>query len=147
MKVIILKDIRGVGRKDDVKEIPNGYARNFLIPRHLAKSATEEALNEMKNEKQNLEKHIEALKLKLTNIQSALQKNPLTFKVKVGEMDKIFGSIGKKDIELKLSELEPEVMIEVHLLQPIKMLVEKEIEISLGSEVNGKIRIRVEKEQ
>jgi|SRR3989344_6115081 len=146
MKVIILKDTRGVGRKGDIKEIPNGYARNFLIPRHLAKAATEEALNEMKSEKQNLEKHVEALRLKLAKIQGTLRENPLAFKVKVGEGDKVFGSIGKKDIELKLSELEPEVMIEVHLLQPVKALGEKEIEISLGSEVKGKIKIRLEKE-
>lgn len=146
MKVIILKDTRGVGRRGDVKEIPNGYARNFLIPRHLAKAATEEALNEMKSEKQNQEKHIEALKLKLAHIQNISHESPLVFKVKVGEGDKIFGSVGKKDIELRLSELESEAMIEVHLLQPVKILGEKEIEISLGSEVKGKIKIRVEKE-
>ncbi len=146
MKVIILKDTRGVGRKGDIKEIPNGYARNFLIPRHLAKVATEEALNEMKSEKQNLEKHIEALKIKLTHIQSVLNENPLIFKVKVTEGDKVFGSVGKKDIELKLSELESEAMIEVYLPQPVKTLGEKEIEISLGSEVKGKIKILLEKE-
>src|SRR3989344_2747482 len=141
MKVIILKDTRGVGRKGDVKEIPNGYARNFLIPRHLAKAATEEALNEMKSEKQNIEKHIEALKIRLSKIQKDLHENPLVFKVKVGEGDKVFGSVGKKDIELKLAGLETEAMIEVHLLQPIKVLGDKEIEISLGSEVKGKIKV------
>ncbi len=146
MKVIILKDTRGVGRKGDIKEIPNGYARNFLIPRHLAKVATEEALNEMKSEKQNLEKHIEALKLKLAHIQSVLNESPLIFKVKVTEGDKVFGSVGKKDIELKLSELESEAMVEVYLPQPVKTLGEKEIEISLGSEVKGKIKILLEKE-
>ena len=146
MKVIILKDTRGVGRCGDVKEVPNGYARNFLLPRKLAKAATEEALNEMKSEKENLEKHIEALKLKLAQIQSDLNKNPLIFKVKVGDGDKVFGSIGKKDIEQKLAGLESETMIEVHLIHPVKTLGEKEVEISLGSEVKGKIKIRLEKE-
>lgn len=146
MKVIILKDTRGVGRRGDIKEIPNGYARNFLIPRHLAKAATEEAINEMKSEKQNMEKHIEALKLKLSHIQNILNESPLVFRVKVGDDDKVFGSVGKKDVELKLSELEPETMIEAHLLQSVKTLGEKEIEISLGSEVKGKIKIRLEKE-
>lgn len=146
MKVIILKDTRGVGRKGDIKEIPNGYARNFLIPRHLAKVATEEALNEIKNEKKNEEKHVEALKLKLAKLQKDLHQTPLVFKVKVGEGDKVFGSISKKDIELKLAIMEPDAMIEVHLPQPIKVLGEKEVEISLGSEVKGRIKVKLEKE-
>jgi len=146
MKVIILKDTRGVGRRGDIKEIPNGYARNFLIPRHLAKAATEEAVNEMKSERQNREKHVEALRLKLSRIQNILNENPLVFRVKVSDDDKVFGSVGKKDIELKLSELEPEIIIEAYLPQSIKTLGEKEIDISLGSEVKGKIKILLEKE-
>ncbi len=146
MKVIILKDTRGVGRRGDIKEIPNGYARNFLIPRHLAKAATEEAINEMKSEKQNKEKHVGALRLKLSRIQNILNENPLVFRVKVSDDDKVFGSVGKKDIELKLSELEPEIIIEAYLPQSIKTLGEKEIDISLGSEVKGKIKILLEKE-
>jgi len=141
MKIILLQDVRGIGRKYDIKEISNGYARNFLLPRNLAKIASKEALKELEAQKRSWEKQTETLRLELKKIQDKLVKNPLIFKLKIREGDKAFGSITKKDIEEKLDE-----NIKVNLKQPIKTLGEHEIEIDLEKGVVGKIKIRVEKE-
>ena len=146
MKVILLQDVRGVGRKYDVKDVSDGYARNFLLPRNLAKVATSESLNNLKAKIEDNEKQISAIKDKLLNLQESLKHNPLVFKLKLGQKSKVFGSVSKKDVEEKLKELDKGLEFEVLTAQPIKTLGDHEVEISLGRGVTGEIKVRVEKE-
>lgn len=153
MKIILLQDVRGIGRKYDVKEVSDGYARNFLIPRKLGKPATQEALSGLKRQKENWEKQTDILKEKLKKIQEDLENKPLLFKLKLGEKEKVFGSITKKGIEEALKalptgrqEVVKDLLIEVNLHRPIKTLGSHQVEISLGRGVAGDIQIKVEKE-
>lgn len=146
MKIILLQDVRGVGRKYDVKEVSDGYARNFLIPRKLGKPATPEALNDLKIQKENWEKQTDALREKLKKIQENLNNKPLLFKLKLGEKEKVFGSVTKKDVEESLKEVDKDLLIEVNLHRPIKTLGSHQVEISLGRGVMGEIKVQVEKE-
>ncbi|OIO49323.1 MAG: 50S ribosomal protein L9 [Parcubacteria group bacterium CG1_02_42_13] len=146
MKIILLQDVRGVGRKYDVKEVSDGYARNFIIPRKLGKVATSETLRELKTQKENWEKQIAVLDDRLKKLQGALTDKPLIFKLKLGENQKAFGSVSKKDIEEKLRESDKNLSFEVNLNQPIKTLGEHQVKINLNGGVSGNIKIKVEKE-
>lgn len=146
MKVILLQDVRGIGRKYDTKEVSDGYARNFLLPRDLAKIASDAALKELKAKIDDHEKGITLLREKLTTLQNGFKEEPLLFKLKLGEKAKAFGSITKKDIEEKIKKFSKDLELEVALYEPIKTLGEHEVEINLGRGVAGKIKVRVEKE-
>jgi large subunit ribosomal protein L9 len=158
MKIILLQDVRGVGRKYDVKEVADGYARNFLIPRRLAKPATDEALSELQAQRENLVKQLKIWQDKLKEIQKFFEEKPLVFKLKVGERGEVFGSVTKKEIEEALrkvlretnKELLPEAnrdfLIEVRLNKPLKTLGSHQVVIDLGRGVTGEIKVLVEKE-
>lgn len=146
MKIILLQDVRGVGRKYDVRDVSLGYARNFLMPRKLGKEATPAALNEIKSQKENWEKQTAALHEKLKKLQDTLETNPLIFKLKLGEKDEVFGSIGKRDIEKALLGKDKDSLIEVNLVRPIKTLGEHKVEVNLGRGVTGEIKVKIEKD-
>ncbi len=104
MKVILLQDVKKVGKKNEIVEVSDGYARNFLIAKKLAVAFTQGSnlvLSQQKQEMQELEKQkeleAEQLKQRLTTIS-------LNFKVKVGNGGKVFGSVSSKQIVEKLKE-------------------------------------------
>ena len=146
MKIILLQDVRGVGRKYDVKDVSLGYARNFLIPRKLGREATPAALNDLKSQRENWEKQTAALQEKLKKLQDIFQANPLTFKLKLGEKNKLFGSVSKRDVEKALESKDKDNLIEINLAQPIKTLGEHKVEVNFGRGVVGEIKVKVEKE-
>lgn len=146
MKIILLQDVRGIGKKYDIKSVSDGYARNFIIPRKLGKVATSEALRELKIQKEDWEKQITILQDRLKNLQNTFKDNPLIFKLKLGEKQKAFGSVSKKDIEERLRESDKNLSFEINLSQPIKILGEHQIKISLNGGVSGEIKIKIEKE-
>ncbi len=145
MKVILLQDVSGIGRKYEVKEVSNGYARNFLIVRKLAEAATPATMNKLKIQKENWEKQTVDLREKLKKIQETSEDNPLTFKLKIGDKGKAYGALTKKEIEDGLKELDKTPM-EVILKESIKTLGDHQIEIDFGRGVRGNVKIRVQKE-
>lgn len=145
MKIILLENIKGIGRKLDVKEVKDGYARNFLLPKGMAEAATPRALKKLIEEKSNMEKERGKLVAVLEERAEKIGKLTLFFKLKVGGKDEIFGSVNAKDVEEALNnEGVPEV--KVLLEKPIKDLGEKEVKVDLGEGVKTKVKILVEKE-
>ena len=105
MKVIFLKDLKGQGKKGEIKDVSDGYAINFLIKKGYALRKTEGSLNKLKQEQENnremdLKNREEALKLK-----DKLEKITLNFKVKSSKDGKMFGSISTKQIKEELDKL------------------------------------------
>lgn len=99
MKVIFLKDVKNVGKKFDVKNVSDGYARNFLFSQGLAKIATEEAIKSLEAQKAAALKEEEKNKSGLIALAKNLESREFEFKVKTGEKGEVFGSVNKEDIK------------------------------------------------
>ena len=137
MRVLFLENVKKVGRKDEVKEVNDGYARNFLIPEKLAIVATAEILSK----KNDAQKHQSAELERLKKIKSSLEKEIINFKVKTGKGNSVFSSISKEDIINKL-KIEKHIEVEkVMLDRPIKTLGEHLVDVNLGYGVMAKMKI------
>ena len=145
VKVILLDTIRGVGKKDEIIEVKDGYANNFLYPQKKAVPATTENLNKLKNKNdraiKNLEKEIETAKKLAENI----KYKTIILNVKAGANGKVFGSIGAKEIS---DEILKQLSISIDKKKisgdsRIKSLGMHNIEIKLHSEVKTYIKIDV----
>lgn len=136
MKVMLLQDVRGIGKKYDVKDVSDGYARNFLIAQKIAVLATKknEQIREefQKKERQLLERYKKTV--------NQLKNTTLEFNVKTGKKSEVFGSITKEDIK-KSIEQTMDFDGEVILPQPLKTLGEHSVEINLGRGARGQVRI------
>jgi len=146
MKVIFLKDVKGVGKKSEIKEVNDGYARNFLIPRGFVKMALDRDIKELKRETEEQKLNHEKLVQKFNKFSDELKKQPLIFKLKTGGKGEIFGSVSAKDIEEKLKERGIEhskIIIE----KPIKKTGPHEVEVDFGSGIKMKLLIEVESEK
>lgn len=144
MKVILLAEIRGLGRKDDVKDVADGYFRNVLLPKKLAMAASVTALTELEKKKALAVSKKEQLIAELKSKVPALQGLILKFPMKTGEKDEVFGSVTKKDIETALSGRGFKNVV-VELNHPLKTLGENEIVIDLGEGVKAKLKVLLEK--
>jgi large subunit ribosomal protein L9 len=132
MKVILLQDIEKLGKKHEVKDVKNGYARNFLIPQGLVKPATEETLKWLAEQKELEVKKAEEELKKIQDVASRLDGLEVTIPVKIGEDGQFFESIGAQKISEKLKELGFEIKkSQIQLEQPLKELGEFPIKINL----------------
>ena len=140
MKVIFLQDVKNVGKKFDVKNVSDGYARNFLFPQGLAKIATEETVKNLEAQKAATVKEEEKVKNELIALSKVLENKEFEFKVKTGEKGEVFGSVTKNDIEKSISAQED---IEALLDKPIKKLGEHRVEVNLGKGIKANLKINV----
>ncbi|MBM3257920.1 MAG: 50S ribosomal protein L9 [Candidatus Nealsonbacteria bacterium] len=146
MKVILLKDVEKVGKQFEVKEVKEGYARNFLISKGLAKPATDEALKWLEVQKEIREKKAEDELKKAQELASKMDDMELNMPVKVGEEDQLFESINSQKISDKLKEMGFEIKkTQIELAEPIKELGEFPIKIKLEHNLEVEIRIIVSK--
>ena len=145
MKVILQQDVRGQGKKGQMVEVAEGYARNFLLPRKLAIPATADAVNTM-NLKEKARKAEEArLKAEAEETAEKLKNCPVRLTARSGGSGKLFGSITTKEIADALKE---QFGLEVNskklvLTEPIKSFGNYEIKAKLGFEVTGTVYVAV----
>jgi len=145
MKVILLKDVKGTGKKGDVVNVSDGHGRNYLIPRGLAREATEGNLNELKQQKEAQKKKQKRELQEAKDLAEKISKITLTIKGKAGEGGKLFGSITSKDIAEKLSK-EHKIKIDkrkIVLDNPIKELGTHSVEIKVYPEITGTVKVQV----
>lgn len=105
MKVILLSDVKGKGKKDSVIVVSDGYANNYLIKNNLAVPYTKRSSEILSNELELKKEEEEELVSSLNKIKGKLENKTLTFKVKTGARDKVFGSVSNKQIVEKISTL------------------------------------------
>lgn len=145
MKVILKEDIKGVGKKDEIINASDGYARNFLFPKKLAVIADTDNLKKLQEKKASISHKKELEKEQAKEIAKQLEKITLTISVKTGENGKIFGSITSKEISEQLKE-QQKVEIDkkkINLTEPIKVLGNFSVDIKLFEGVNAKLKINV----
>ena len=148
MRVIFLKDVEKVGKKFEVKEVKDGYARNFLIPQGLAKPATEEVLAWLETQKEIEEKKAEEGLKKFQEAASSLDDREVIIPVKVGDDGQLFESVNSQKIAEKLKEVGFEVKkSQVILAEPIKELGEFPVKIKFEHNLEAEIRVIVTKEE
>lgn len=147
MKVILLQDVQNVGRKSDVKDVSDGYARNFLFPRNLAKPATEQALKNLTAQKSHEEREKSEEYQKSKTLVEKLKSLTLTFKVKIGVKGRAFGSVTAVKVRDALKKKGIEVEKDwVQLEESIKTTGEKTVKIKLPHELVGEVKVAVEAE-
>lgn len=148
MKVILLQDIDKLGKKYEVKEVKDGYARNFLISKGLAKEATEKALEWLEIQKEIQEKKAEIDLKKIQENASKLDNYEIVFPVKVGDNDQLFESITVQKISEKLKEAGFEIKKNwIELKEPIKEVGEFPLKIKFEHNLEVEIRVVVIKEE
>lgn len=106
MKVVLLKDVKGVGKKGDLIEAKDGYARNYLFPRKLAEEANSAKLKEIQDKESSNEYKYEQEKNEAQKLADRLSETTIKIKTKVGENNKLFGSITSKEIAELLEKQE-----------------------------------------
>jgi large subunit ribosomal protein L9 len=147
MKVIFLQDVKGKGKKGEVKNVSEGYARNFLFPKNLASEATPGAMATLQGKQKSEEKkqqaqleEAEALKAKLASI-------TITIKTKTGEGGRVFGSVTSKQIADGLKEQGIKIdKRKIELADPIKSLGYTNVPIKIHSQVTGTVKVHVTEE-
>ena len=148
MKVIFLKDVEKIGKKLEVKEVKDGYARNFLIPQGLVKLATVEALKWLEIQKDIEEKKAEEGLKKTQEIASAIVNQEIVIFVKVGEQDQLFESINAQKISERLKELGFDIKkTQIDLPEPIKEIGEFPVKINFEHNLETEIKVIVTKEE
>ena len=113
MKVVLKKDVKGVGKEHEVQEVSVGYARNFLIPKGLAEVATEEKAAAAKSKQEEREEQEKGIVEEKKKQIEALAKLELECKLKAGRHGEVFGSVGEKEIEKALKEKGYEAKVKI----------------------------------
>jgi len=148
MRVILLQDIENLGKKYDIKDVKNGYARNFLIPEGLAKPATKEAQIWLETQKEIETKKAEEALKKVQETASAMEGLEVTISVKIGEEGQLYESITGQKISERLKETGFEIKRnQIELPEPIKELGEFPVKIKFEHNLEVEIRVIVTEEK
>lgn len=147
MRVVFLEDVKGKGKKGDVKEVPTGYAQNYLIKNKLAKEASKGALSEVAAQKKAQKKHEEEILTNAKAVKEAIEKEEtvVEIKAKAGEEGRLFGSIPSKQIADALNK-QYGIKIDkrkMEMSEPIRVLGFTKVPVKLHSEVTGIINVHV----
>lgn len=147
MKVILLVDVKNLGKKYEVKEVLGGHARNFLLPRGLVKVATPKTLAELGKLKAKLDEEEKKLTERLESIAQLMESRTLKFQLRVDEAGKAFGSVNKDDIlkSLRSEKFVTVERVEVNLAHPLKDLGEHKVEVDLKKGVKAVLRVMIER--
>lgn len=145
MEVIFIKDLKNQGKKGEIKEVKDGYAKNFLIKNGYAVMKTETSLKELKRNLNNEKKLDEENRIKANKLKESLEKETYKFKVKTGTSDKVFGSVSIKQIKEKLDGKYDISKNQIMLDSPLTSLGYHKVCINLYKDINAIINIELTK--
>lgn len=144
MKVILLEDIYGLGKKFEIKEVSDGYARNFLLPKKLVIPATSREIEKIKRQQEIEITRNKKRAIEKTKLAKVLENLKVVFQEKATKEGKLYGSVNKEKIIEKLKEKKLEIFPEqISLPQPLKMVGDFEVKINLSPAVQARIKIRI----
>lgn len=144
MKIILREDISGLGNSGDMVSVRDGYARNYLLPKNMAVVATDKNVRQMEHEKRVIAAHQAKLRASATAVAEKLASVQLSIARKVGDQDKLYGSVTALDIADALAEKGVRIdRREIVLDEPIKAIGSYDISIRLHHDVTGKVKLEV----
>lgn len=145
MKVILLENVKSLGKKDEVVNVSDGYARNMLFTKKLAVEATPKAMNELKGRKIGEAKHAAEILAQAEELSAKINDKTIDIPIKVGSGGRTFGSVSTKEIA---DEVKKQLGVEIdkkklNLQNPIKELGVTEVSVRLHPEVTATIKVHV----
>lgn len=144
MKVVFLKDVKGKGKKGEIKEVAEGYARNFLIKNGYAKEATNQALSELQGQKRLAEKNAAAELQAAKDLKERVEQLEVTIKAKSGEGGRLFGAVSTKQIADELQKVHG-IKIDKRKMEceGIRSLGYTNVPVKLHQEVKAILKVHV----
>ena len=149
MKVILLKDVKGTGKKGEMKEVSDGYARNFLLPKKMAIVADNTAVKELNEKNKAAENKAQKEYEAAVELGKKMKEMNIVMYSKAGDGGRLFGSITSKDIAEQLKK-QHDIVVDkrkVLLNEPIRVLGSTNVEIKIHQKVITKIRVDVREKQ
>lgn len=146
MKVVLLQDIKGLGRKLDIREVSDGYARNFLLPKGLVKLADGGTVTEVGKLKEKMSEKEKAILKEMEGVARTIENSPIVFKLKVDDKGHAFGSVNKEAIlkSLRDKKLVTKERAEVIMDHPLKEMGEHAVTVRLMKKIEAKLRVFIE---
>lgn len=146
MKIILLEDVKTLGKKGDIIEANDGYARNYILPKKLGIEATSKNLNDLKLKKANDEKVAAEHLKEAQDFAKVMEQQCVTVRMKAGEGGKAFGSVSTKEIAAAYKEQYQKELDKKKMVLPdaIKNFGTYEIKVKLHPKVSGVLRVKVE---
>ena len=148
MKVILLQDVKSLGKEGEIVNVNDGYARNFIIPKKLGVEANNKNLNDQKLKKSNEEKIAKENKEAAEKLAGELKAGQILLKIKVGEGGKTFGSVSAKEIAAAVKEqmgLDVDKK-KIQLKETLKTLGTHNVPIKLHPEVTAELKVEIKEE-
>ena len=148
MKIILLKDVKSLGKKGDLVEVSTGYARNYILPKKLGVEATGKNINDLKLQKAHQDKMAAEQLEAARELKEELEKKELALSIKVGDNGKAFGAISSKELaqavkdQLGLTVDKKKIVID----EPIKTLGSHEVKMKLHPKVTAALKVKVTEE-
>ncbi len=147
MKLILREDVENLGKGGELVEVKPGYGRNFLLPRGLAVLANPKNVRELEHQKAGAAAKAAKLKASAEAVAKRLADTAVTLKRKVGEQDKLYGSVTALDIAEALAARGLEIdRRAIDLAEPLKTLGDFEVPVKLHADVVGKAKVKIEAE-
>ena len=145
MQIVLLEDVKALGKKGDVVKVSDGYARNFILPKKLGVGATAKNLNDLKLQKANESKIAAEQLAAAKELGEQLEKSSISLKIRAGEGGKAFGSVSGKEIAAAVKdqlglEIDKKKLV---LPEPIKTFGTHEVPVKLHREVTAKLTVKV----
>ncbi|MDE6967802.1 MAG: 50S ribosomal protein L9 [Clostridia bacterium] len=146
MKVLLLQDVKSHGKKGEIIEVNDGYAKNFLIKKKMAIQATNQVINETNQKKASEQRKLEIEKQEAIKLAERLNGNTIVVEIACGENGKMFGSVTAKEISDALLKSGYDIdKKKVNLKEPIKSLGVFSVEVKVYANVNATIKVNVVK--
>ena len=145
MEIVLLEDVKSLGKKGEIVKVNEGYARNFILPKKLGVEATAKNLNDLKLKKANQEKIAAQQLAAAKEMEEKLEKASVTLTIKAGDNGKAFGSVSSKEISKAIQE---QLNLEIDkkklvLSEPLKTFGTHQVPVKLHKDVTAKLSVKV----
>ncbi|MCQ2010713.1 MAG: 50S ribosomal protein L9 [Sporolactobacillus sp.] len=147
MKVIFLKDVKGKGKAGEIKDVSEGYARNYLLPKKVAVEANKGSMSQLEAQKKKRQEVEENERLEAIALKEKIENMTIEMKAKSGEGGRLFGSITSKQIAQSLKKAKISIdKRKIDLPEPIRSLGYTDVPLKLHPQVSAKVKVHVTEE-